>query len=94
MKNTSLSSVIGTFKSLFWKQSKIGSSFIALLPSMENRVSYAINTNEELVVDVSLVLSVTELQEWYYRKEKTIYSEKTMSHCQEVYPKMFLYCWT
>ena len=58
MKDISSPSMIGTLKALFGKQSKNCSSFIALLSRMENRVSCTINTDEELVIDVSLVLSV------------------------------------
>ena len=58
VKDTSSPSMIGTFKTLFVKQSENCSSFIALLSRMENRVSCTINTDEELVIDVSLVLSV------------------------------------
>ena len=58
MKDTSSPSMIRTLKTLFGKQSKNCSSFIALLSRMENRVSCTINTDEELVIDVSLVLSV------------------------------------
>ena len=36
---------------------------------MGNRVSYTINTDEEFVIDVSLVLS-----KWYHKKDKTIFS--------------------
>ena len=51
------------FQDTVWETVKICSSFIALLSSMENRVSCTINTDEELVIDVSLVLSVRVSQE-------------------------------
>ena len=63
MKDTSLLSEIETFKTLLGKQSKICLSFIALLSRMQNRMSCTINTTEELVIDVSLVVSVRLSQE-------------------------------
>ena len=63
MKDTSLLSEIKAFKNLFGKQSKICLSFIALLSRMQNRMSCTIDTNKELVIDVSLVVSVRLSQE-------------------------------
>ena len=50
MKDTSLSSVKETFKTLFGKQSKSCSSFIALLSKIEHGVSCTINTDDELLM--------------------------------------------
>ena len=47
------------FEDPVMKQSRNCLSFVALLSRMENQVSYAINTDHELVIDVSLVLSVS-----------------------------------
>ena len=50
--------MIGSSKTQVGKQSKICSSFIALLSRMENLVSCTINIDEVLAIDVSVVLSV------------------------------------
>lgn len=79
VKDTSLSSVIGTFKTLFETQAKDCLSFIAVLLRMENQEICTINTAEELLIDVSLALSIRVTLEW----------QNHLS--QEAYPKMFLY---
>ena len=62
-KDTSSSTVIGTFKSKSGEQLNTCWSFISLECEVENRLSWITKIEPELMMEVSLVLSVRQLHD-------------------------------
>ena len=62
-KDTSSSTVMGTFKSKSGTQLNTCWSFISLECEVKNRLSWITKTEPELIMDVSLVFSVRQLHD-------------------------------
>ena len=81
-KDTSSSTVMGTFKSKSGEQLNTCWSFISLECEVENRLSWITKIEPELMMEVSLVLSVRQLH-----MAKTTYGLNLRSQALKIWKK-------
>ena len=82
-KDTLSSTVMGTFESKSGEQLNTCWSFISLECEVENRLSWITKINPELMMDVSLVLSVRQLHDG----QKHLLSNSRMSRLKNLEKK-------